>query len=79
MPFLSDLTALSREDLIALVLQLRQQLAEREREIERFTKFVPKEKLTLAPSEQDRDAAAIPKPGTQEDLLSQLEREYPEG
>ncbi len=79
MPFPSDLTTLSREDLIVLVLQLRQQLAEREREIKRLTKFVAKEKLTLAPSEQDRDAAVIPKPGTQEDLLSRLEREYPEG
>ncbi|MBI3247946.1 MAG: hypothetical protein HYZ50_15690 [Deltaproteobacteria bacterium] len=73
------LEALSSSELIALIHELRQQLAEREQEIERLTELVPKEKPTSVPSEQDRDAAAVPEPGTQEDLLAQLEREYPEG
>ena len=75
MPFPSDLTALSREDLIVLVLQLRQQLAEREREISCL------ERLTEAVVASDTSvlASADPEPGSQDDLLAQLEKIYPSG
>lgn len=75
MAFPSDLTALSREELIALVLKLRQQLAEREREISRL------ERLTEAVVASDTSvfASADPEPGSRDDLLAQLEKIYPSG
>lgn len=71
-----SLESLSPSELIALVQDLRRQLAEREREIERLKQSAPE---APAPSEQDSDDTAASEPGSLEDLLSQLEREYPEG
>lgn len=75
MAFPSDLMSLSREDLIALVIQLRQQLAEREQEIARL------ERLTGAVVAVDTSVptSAEPEPGSQDDLLAQLEKIYPDG
>jgi hypothetical protein len=70
-----DLTSLSHEELLALVLQLRQQLAEREQEISRL------ERLTAPAISADTSvlAPAEPEPGSPDDLLAQLEKIYPDG
>lgn len=75
MTFPSDLTSLSREELIALVLQLRQQLAEREQEISRV------ERLAAPAASVDTSvlASAEPEPGSHDDLLAQLGKTYPYG
>ncbi len=71
-----SLESLSPSELIALVHDLRRQLTEREREIERLKQSAPE---APAPSEQDGDETTASEPGSLEDLLAQLEREYPEG
>ena len=76
-----DPASLRYEELVALVQQLRQQLAERGREIERL-----KSQLAERPAPSTTDAsfhkAAVaeePGPGSKEDLLAQLEKIYPQG
>jgi hypothetical protein len=82
----TDMSSLSHSELIALVQQLRQQLAERDREIEVLRRqsaenrrgadsHVPGSSLqeTSSPLQQG------PSPGSQEDLLALLEQLYPEG
>lgn len=71
------LDTLSTSELIALVQNLRLQLAERDREIERLTQLLPAVHST--PSRQDRDESTDTEPGSLDALLDQLEREYPEG
>lgn len=73
------LDSLSPSELTLLIHELRRQLAEREQEIERLQRLVLAERPTSALSEQDSGKAAAPEPGSQEDLLAQLEREYPGG
>lgn len=75
-----DLASLSHSELVALVQDLRRQLAEREQQIEEL-KTLLKEKtaaqptsITGTPGIEDR-----PAPGSQKDLLAQLEKIYPEG
>jgi hypothetical protein len=79
----TDMASLRPEELITLVQQLRQQLAEREQEIERLQRQLAQR--------QGQSAADKPNQGTlpgapeevgsdsQEDLLAQLEKIYPEG
>lgn len=70
-----DVTALSHDQLVALVYDLRRQLAAREREITRLQQSgVGKS----APGAEDNTAEAEPPPGTQAALMAQLEQIYPE-
>jgi Tfp pilus assembly protein PilO len=78
-----DLTSLRREELVALVRQLRQQLAEREQEMENLRRQL-EERQETPPTEaipQMPSSPALEEPdlGSQEDLLAQLEKIYPEG
>lgn len=75
MAFPAELTSLSREELIALVQQLRRQLAEREQEIERLKSRTIE---SASPAETPTLASAEPEPGSHEDLLAELEKIYPE-
>jgi len=78
----AELASLRPEELIDLVCQLRQQLAEREQEIARLTTLLaeqPTVALAHKPSQKSSEVAAEPSSGTQEDLLTQLEKIYPGG
>jgi hypothetical protein len=70
-----NLVSLSHAELVALVQDLQQQLAEREQQIEQLKEQLEKQSALhqLSPS-----AAEEPTPGSQEDLLAQLEKIYPE-
>lgn len=70
-----DVTALSHDQLVALVYDLRRQLAAREREIARLQQSGAGKS---APGAEDHDAEAEPPPGTQAALMAQLEQIYPE-
>ena len=70
-----DPTALSRDELAALVQELRQQLAERDKEIARLKSALPTEREIALAEELPTEAP----PGSQEDLLAQLEQLYPDG
>jgi hypothetical protein len=79
----TDVASLRREELIALVRQLRQQVAERDDEIESLKRqlaeppapsAVGKPVRETLPSEPEGSS-----PGSQEDLLAQLEKVYPGG
>lgn len=70
-----DVTALSHDQLVALVYDLRRQLAAREREITRLQQSGAGKS---APGAEDHDAEAEPPPGTQAALMAQLEQIYPE-
>ena len=72
-----DLSSLRAGELIALVNELRQQLAERDQEIERPLRLLPIETETALAGEGAPAASAEPAPGSVEDLLDQLERTYP--
>ncbi len=81
-----DITALSHGELVAFVYRLRQQLEERDQEITRL-----KQQLLGEQSQNAQDVAqraenkeTIPsedarQPGSQEGLLSQLQKIYPGG
>ena len=69
-----DVTALSHSQLVALVYDLRRQLADKEREIARLQQSGRKS----APEAEDHTAATEPSPGTQAALVAQLEHIYPE-
>ena len=75
-----DLASLSHAELVALVQDLQQRLAEREEQIKEL-KTLLEEKMaaqpaskTVTPGIEDQFIA-----GGQEDLLAQLEKIYPEG
>ncbi|HXG18488.1 MAG TPA: hypothetical protein VNN62_05375 [Methylomirabilota bacterium] len=73
-----DLFSLSVRELVSLVKELHQQLDEKNREIERL-----QQRLTMGQGEDKEENAGIgreakPAPGSQEDLLTQLEKMYPE-
>ena len=75
----TDLASLGNDKLVTLVQQLRRQLAERDQEIERLKRLLP---TGEAPTMTEDAAPAIPAEpdsGTEEDLLAQLEKIYPEG
>lgn len=69
-----DVTALSHGQLVALVSDLRRQLAARDREIARLQQSGAEKP---APGAEDNTAEAEP-PGTQAALRAQLEQIYPE-
>jgi len=76
-----DTASLQRPELIALVQQLRQQLAERDREIEQLKCQLAEAPTLSAADKPTHDATSVvyeePHPGSQEDLLEQLEKIYP--
>jgi hypothetical protein len=74
-----DPTALSVDELVTLVHELRQKLAERDVEIARLKNALPTERETSSIEELQAEAPVGPPPGSQEDLLAQLEQLYPEG
>jgi thiamine phosphate synthase YjbQ (UPF0047 family) len=76
MDFPTELISLSREELIALVQQLRQQLTDREQELARLKSLAAQSTFS---AETSALASTEPEPGSQEDLLMQLEKIYPEG
>jgi len=71
------------EELVALVHQLRQQLAEQDQEIAHFKRQLAEGRVPPTPDEPVQQAAPAvleePTPGSQADLLTQLEKIYPEG
>jgi hypothetical protein len=72
-----DPASLSVGELVALVNELRQQLAEKEQEIERLKRLVTTGSDQAEPDEIASGSAAEPSPGSVEDLVAQLERTYP--
>ncbi len=90
-----DITALSYGELVAFVYQLRQQLEERDQEIARLKQQLLEEQsqdvqaVQNAQNTQDVAETAgnketipskdVQQPGSQEDLLSRLEKIYPGG
>jgi hypothetical protein len=75
----ADVAALRHEELVALVQQLRHQLAERDREIEHLRRQGAESRTPSDVSAQGSGPAEPqePSPGSQEDLLLQLEQLYP--
>jgi hypothetical protein len=78
-----DVAFLRPEDLVVLVRQLRQQLTEREQEIEQLKRqLVEKQAPAGADKPNQRSLLSEPEessPGSQEDLLARLENIYPGG
>ncbi len=90
-----DITALSHGELVAFVYQLRQQLEERDQEIVRLKQQLLEEQsqdVQAVQNAQDTQDVAetagnketipaedVQQPGSQEDLLSRLEKIYPGG
>ena len=73
----SDVIAFLPSELVALVYDLRGQLAARDREIARL-----KQHAAEKPAQDAEDISSStgegPQPGTQSDLIAQLEKLYPE-
>ena len=69
-----DLASFSHAELVALVQELQRCLTEREQQIEQLKEQLEKQSAIhqLSPS-----AVEEPTPGSQEDLLAQLEKIYP--
>ena len=76
-----DLASLRYEELVALVQQLRRQLAERDQEIERLKSQLAERQAPSTTDASFQKAAVAEElgPGSKEDLLAQLEKIYPEG
>ena len=78
-----DPVSLRPEELIALVQQLRQQLAERDHEIENLRRQLAEKRTPSAvskpPEETPPGEPEGLSSGSQEDLLAQLDKTYPEG
>jgi len=78
----TDMTSLRHEELVALVRQLRQQLAERDQEIERLKRQAAESHAPVATAETMHETASATRQetlsGSREDLLAQLEKIYPE-
>lgn len=75
----SDLAALNIDELRALVLELRQQLTERDEEIARLKHHLSTERDSAPIEDAQSVISDDPAPGSQEDLLAQLELLYPNG
>ncbi len=73
-----DLASLGNNELVTLVQQLRQQVAERDQEIERLQRLLT---IGHVPTATAAVPLAVQEPdsGSEEDLLAQLEQIYPEG
>lgn len=74
----TDPVSLQHEELVALVQQLRQQLLERDHEIERLRRLLPAEQIISATDDTASVSPAEPTPGSEEDLLAQLSQIYRE-
>jgi uncharacterized protein involved in exopolysaccharide biosynthesis len=74
----ADMASLRHEELMALVQQLRQQVAERDQEIERLQRLLTSGHAPTATAAAPL-AVQEPDPGSEEGLLAQLEQIYPEG
>jgi hypothetical protein len=78
-----DPLSLRPEELIVLVQQLRQQLTERGQEIEHLKRqLAEKQGQSVADKPNQGILPGLPEevnPGSQKDLLAQLEKIYPEG
>ena len=75
-----DLASLSHAELMALVQDLRNRLAEREQQIEELKTRLGERTATQPASATGTSGIEDqPAPGSQEDLLTQLEKIYPEG
>ena len=74
-----DLASLSHAELVVLVQNLQNRLAEREQQLEEL-KTLLKEKTAAQPASTKVTPGIEekPAPGSQEDLLAQLEKIYPE-
>ena len=78
----ADIASLRPEELVTLVQQLRRQVAEREQEIERLKSQLGGRALSASDESIQKDVPSVPDEptsGSQEDLLAQLEKVYPEG
>jgi hypothetical protein len=75
----ADPASLRHEELVALVWQLRQQLAERDQEIERLRSQLVMREAPAVPQEAPPAVPTDPDPGSKEDLLAQLEKIYAGG
>jgi hypothetical protein len=77
----ADMASLRHEELVALVQQLRQQVAKRDQEIEYLKRQLAETRAPSARREPVPACAVLeePDPGSQEDLMAQLENIYPEG
>lgn len=76
----ADLASLRHEELRALVQQLRQQLAERDQEIEQLKRQSERRALSASDESIQKAAPSVPdepSSGSQKDLLAQLEKIYP--
>jgi hypothetical protein len=78
-----DPASLQPEDLLKLVQKLRQQVAERDQEIEHLKRQLAEQQGPSAADRQNQrtlpSASEEANPGSHEDLLAQLEKIYPEG
>ena len=75
----SDLASFSHAELVALVQDLQQRLAERERQLEELKNRSGERTAAQQPStEATPGIEEGPASGSQEDLLAQLEKIYPE-
>jgi hypothetical protein len=78
-----DPSSLRREELLLLVRQLRQQVAERDQEIEHLKRQLAEQQGSSAADRQNQgtlpSAPEEANPGSQDDLLAQLEKIYPGG
>jgi hypothetical protein len=74
----SDLSSLSVEELISVIKELRQQLDEKNREIERLQQLLATERGSGKEESMGLKTESEPAPGSPEDLLAQLEKMYPE-
>ena len=72
-----DLSSLSAGELMALVENLQQRLAEKDQEIEQLKSLLRSKSAATSARENTIDSSAEPVPGSTEDLLDQLERTYP--
>ena len=70
----SDFASCSHAELVALVQDLQQRLVEREQQIEQLKEQLGKQS---AIHQLSSTAVEEPMPGSQEDLLAQLEKLYP--
>ena len=77
-----DPASLPHDELVMLVQQLRQQVAEREQEIVQLRSQIEGHALSTSDESIRKAVPSVPHEptsGSQEDLLAQLEKNYPEG
>ncbi len=75
----SDLASLRHKELVALVQQLREQLAERDQELARLKRLLVTGTVSAPVDNTPSAAPTEPASGSKEDLLAQLQQIYPAG